>query len=103
MLLFGALVSNSLHFIVSIHICISKVKLSNCVCQMVSELPESVVETVILTQEESLSKNSGQKKKNRERGKVKPPGFFVMNVFATDKYACFFIVIDNLNVYLGPY
>lgn len=55
-----------------IDICISKVKISNCVCQMVSELPEPVVETVLLTQEESLNKNSGQKKKNRERGKVKP-------------------------------
>lgn len=40
---------------------------------MVSELPETVVETVLLNQEDSLKKNSGQKKKNRERGKVKLP------------------------------
>ncbi|XP_030295316.1 collagen alpha-1(VII) chain isoform X2 [Sparus aurata] len=37
----------------------------------VSGLPETVVETVVLTQEDSLKKNSGQKKKNRERGKGK--------------------------------
>lgn len=43
------------------------------VCQPVSGLPETVVETVVLTQEDSLKKNSGQKKKNRERGKVKLP------------------------------
>lgn len=47
-------------------------KLLNCECQAVSGLPGPVLETVLLTQEESLNKNSGQKKKNRERGKVKP-------------------------------
>lgn len=40
---------------------------------MFSGLPQSVMETVLLTQEDSLKKNSGQKKKNRERGKVKLP------------------------------
>ncbi|XP_070785049.1 collagen alpha-1(VII) chain [Enoplosus armatus] len=39
--------------------------------ETVSGLPETVVETVLLSQEESLKKNSGQKKKNRERGKGK--------------------------------
>uniref|UniRef100_UPI0037E81BC1 collagen alpha-1(VII) chain n=1 Tax=Semicossyphus pulcher TaxID=241346 RepID=UPI0037E81BC1 len=39
--------------------------------ETVSGLPGSVVETVLLTQEDSLKKNSGQKKKNRERGKGK--------------------------------
>lgn len=43
------------------------------VCQTVSGLPETVVETIVLTQEDSLKKNSGQKKKNKERGKVKLP------------------------------
>ncbi|KAF3705128.1 Collagen alpha-1(VII) chain Long-chain collagen [Channa argus] len=37
--------------------------------ETVSGLPESMVETVLLNQEESLDKNSGQKKRNRERGK----------------------------------
>ncbi|XP_067438348.1 collagen alpha-1(VII) chain isoform X1 [Thunnus thynnus] len=39
--------------------------------ETVSGLPETVVETVFLTQEDSLKKNSGQKRKNRERGKGK--------------------------------
>ncbi|KAM9334648.1 uncharacterized protein col7a1l [Symphorus nematophorus] len=39
--------------------------------ETVSGLPETVVETVVLTQEDSLKRNSGQKKKNRERGKGK--------------------------------
>ncbi|XP_034529729.1 collagen alpha-1(VII) chain [Notolabrus celidotus] len=39
--------------------------------ETVSGLPETVVETVFLTQEDSLKKSSGQKKKNRERGKGK--------------------------------
>ncbi|XP_035806046.2 collagen alpha-1(VII) chain isoform X2 [Amphiprion ocellaris] len=39
--------------------------------ETVSGLPETVVETVLLTQEDSLKKNSGAKKKNRERGKGK--------------------------------
>ncbi|XP_065807427.1 collagen alpha-1(VII) chain isoform X1 [Labrus bergylta] len=39
--------------------------------ETVSGLPESVLETVLLSQEDSLKKNSGQKKKNRERGKGK--------------------------------
>ncbi|XP_078021207.1 uncharacterized protein col7a1l isoform X2 [Epinephelus lanceolatus] len=39
--------------------------------ETVSGLPETVAETVLLTQEDSLKKNSGQKKKNRERGKGK--------------------------------
>ncbi|CAK6961368.1 LOW QUALITY PROTEIN: collagen alpha-1(VII) chain [Scomber scombrus] len=39
--------------------------------ETVSGLPETVVETVVLTQEDALKKNSGQKKKNRERGKGK--------------------------------
>ncbi|XP_039457387.1 collagen alpha-1(VII) chain isoform X3 [Oreochromis aureus] len=39
--------------------------------EMFSGLPQSVMETVLLTQEDSLKKNSGQKKKNRERGKGK--------------------------------
>ncbi|XP_044041741.1 collagen alpha-1(VII) chain isoform X2 [Siniperca chuatsi] len=39
--------------------------------ETVSGLPETVVETVLLTQEDSLKKNLGQKKKNRERGKGK--------------------------------
>lgn len=39
---------------------------------MVSGLPGPVVETVLDTREESLNKSTGQKKKNRERGKVKP-------------------------------
>lgn len=38
--------------------------------QTVSGFPETVVETVVLTQEDSLKNSSGQKKKNRERGKV---------------------------------
>ncbi|KAK1906190.1 Collagen alpha-1(VII) chain [Dissostichus eleginoides] len=37
----------------------------------VSELPDTVAETVLLTQEDSRNKSSGQKKKNRERGKGK--------------------------------
>uniref|UniRef100_A0A3Q1J0Q4 Collagen alpha-1(VII) chain-like n=1 Tax=Anabas testudineus TaxID=64144 RepID=A0A3Q1J0Q4_ANATE len=37
--------------------------------ETVSGLPGPVMETVLLTPEESLNKNSGQKKKNRERGK----------------------------------
>lgn len=41
------------------------------VFQTVSELPETVAETVLLQQEDSRKKNAGQKKKNRERGKVK--------------------------------
>lgn len=45
----------------------------NCGCQTVSGLTETVVEKVVLTQEDSLKKNSGKKKKNRERGKVKFP------------------------------
>ncbi|XP_034434681.1 collagen alpha-1(VII) chain [Hippoglossus hippoglossus] len=39
--------------------------------ETVSGLPETVVETVVLTQDDSLKKSSGQKKKNRERGKGK--------------------------------
>ncbi|XP_008299548.1 collagen alpha-1(VII) chain [Stegastes partitus] len=39
--------------------------------ETVSGLPETVVETVVLTQEDSLKKSSGAKKKNRERGKGK--------------------------------
>ncbi|XP_068442301.1 collagen alpha-1(VII) chain [Clinocottus analis] len=39
--------------------------------ETVSGLPEIGPETVVLTQEDSLKKNSGQKKKNRERGKGK--------------------------------
>ncbi|KAM4569550.1 uncharacterized protein col7a1l [Odontesthes bonariensis] len=39
--------------------------------ETVSELPETVVETVLLTQEDPLKKISGPKKKNRERGKGK--------------------------------
>ncbi|XP_070710328.1 collagen alpha-1(VII) chain [Pempheris klunzingeri] len=39
--------------------------------ETVSGLPETVVETVLLTQEDSLKRSSGQKKKNRERGKGK--------------------------------
>ncbi|XP_037617139.1 collagen alpha-1(VII) chain [Sebastes umbrosus] len=39
--------------------------------ETVSGLPETVEETVLLTQEDSLKKNSGNKKKNRERGKGK--------------------------------
>ncbi|KAM9328401.1 uncharacterized protein col7a1l [Pholidichthys leucotaenia] len=39
--------------------------------KMVPELPESVLETVLLTQEDSMKKNSGSKKKNRDRGKGK--------------------------------
>nr|XP_019947966.1 PREDICTED: collagen alpha-1(VII) chain-like [Paralichthys olivaceus] len=39
--------------------------------ETVSGLPETVVETVLLTQDDSLKKSSGQKKKNRERGKGK--------------------------------
>lgn len=38
---------------------------------MVSEFPETVAETVLLHEEDSRKKNAGQKKKNRERGKVK--------------------------------
>ncbi|XP_056223924.1 collagen alpha-1(VII) chain isoform X3 [Seriola aureovittata] len=38
--------------------------------ETVSELPETVEETLLLTQEDSLKKNTGQKKKNRERGKT---------------------------------
>ncbi|XP_051247897.1 collagen alpha-1(VII) chain isoform X3 [Dicentrarchus labrax] len=38
--------------------------------ETVSGLPDTVVETVFLTQEASLNKSSGQKKKNRERGKT---------------------------------
>ncbi|KAI9533605.1 hypothetical protein NQZ68_021140 [Dissostichus eleginoides] len=41
------------------------------VSQEVSELPDTVAETVLLTQEDSRNKSSGQKKKNRERGKGK--------------------------------
>lgn len=43
----------------------------SCLCQTVSELPETVVEDVLLHPEGPLMSNSGQKKKNRERGKVK--------------------------------
>ncbi|XP_035466126.2 collagen alpha-1(VII) chain isoform X2 [Scophthalmus maximus] len=39
--------------------------------ETVSGLTETVVEKVVLTQEDSLKKNSGKKKKNRERGKGK--------------------------------
>ncbi|XP_078138366.1 uncharacterized protein col7a1l [Centroberyx gerrardi] len=39
--------------------------------ERVSALPEAVVETVLLTQEDSVKKTSGEKKKNRERGKGK--------------------------------
>ncbi|XP_070848719.1 collagen alpha-1(VII) chain [Chaetodon trifascialis] len=39
--------------------------------ETVSGLPETVVETVLFTQEDSLKKSLGQKKKNRERGKGK--------------------------------
>ncbi|XP_041820381.1 collagen alpha-1(VII) chain [Chelmon rostratus] len=39
--------------------------------ETVSGFPETVVETVVLTQEDSLKNSSGQKKKNRERGKGK--------------------------------
>ncbi|CAJ1054849.1 collagen alpha-1(VII) chain [Xyrichtys novacula] len=38
--------------------------------ETVSGLPDTGLETVLLTQEDSLKKNSGQKKKNRERGKT---------------------------------
>ncbi|KAF0029734.1 hypothetical protein F2P81_018839 [Scophthalmus maximus] len=38
--------------------------------ETVSGLTETVVEKVVLTQEDSLKKNSGKKKKNRERGKT---------------------------------
>ncbi|XP_067111043.1 collagen alpha-1(VII) chain [Osmerus mordax] len=37
----------------------------------VSGLPEASVETVFLSQEDSMSKNSGEKRRNRERGKGK--------------------------------
>ncbi|XP_071358384.1 collagen alpha-1(VII) chain isoform X2 [Trachinotus anak] len=39
--------------------------------ETVSELPETMEEKVLLTQEDTLKKNTGQKKKNRERGKGK--------------------------------
>ncbi|XP_027128247.1 collagen alpha-1(VII) chain, partial [Larimichthys crocea] len=39
--------------------------------ETVSGLPETVVETVLLSQEDSLKKSSGQKKKNKERAKGK--------------------------------
>ncbi|XP_068163308.1 collagen alpha-1(VII) chain [Antennarius striatus] len=39
--------------------------------ETVSGLPHAVVETVLLSQEDSLKKNSGKKKKNRERVKGK--------------------------------
>ncbi|KAE8281399.1 Collagen alpha-1(XIV) chain Undulin Precursor [Larimichthys crocea] len=38
--------------------------------ETVSGLPETVVETVLLSQEDSLKKSSGQKKKNKERVKT---------------------------------
>lgn len=41
--------------------------------QTVSGVPETVVETVPLSQEDPLKKISAPKKKNRERGKVKLP------------------------------
>lgn len=54
---------------------LSVVVLITAVCmfvfQMVSELPETVVGTVPLQQEDPRKKNAGQKKKNRERGKVR--------------------------------
>uniref|UniRef100_UPI001ED7EFD4 collagen alpha-1(VII) chain n=1 Tax=Scatophagus argus TaxID=75038 RepID=UPI001ED7EFD4 len=39
--------------------------------ETVSGLPDTVVETALLTQEDPLKKNAGQKRKNRERGKGK--------------------------------
>lgn len=41
--------------------------------QTVSGVPETVVEPVLLSQEDRLKKISAPKKKNRERGKVKLP------------------------------
>lgn len=42
----------------------------NCNYQTVSGLPEAVVETVITPEDFLKKKTPGQKKKNRERGKV---------------------------------
>ncbi|XP_061571220.1 collagen alpha-1(VII) chain-like [Cololabis saira] len=52
--------------------------------ESVSELPETVKETVVLTQEDQLKKNPSTKKKNRERGKVKLPTTTVINTHQTD-------------------
>jgi hypothetical protein len=41
------------------------------VFQKISRLPEVVMETGVVTQEEAEKKGSAEKKKNKERGKVR--------------------------------
>ena len=53
-----------------------KLALSANMFQKISRLPEVVMETVVVTQEEAEKKRSAEKKKNKERGKVRPPKGF---------------------------